>query len=133
MEYGYCRISTRKQNIERQVRNILAAYPNAKIIQEIYTGTKMYGRPEWEKIRKKLKAGDTVIFDSVSRMSRDADAGFQLYKTLYKEGIQLIFLKEPHINTAVYQNALKKNISLTGTNVDLILKGINEYLLTVAE
>lgn len=133
MEYGYCRISTRKQNIERQIRNILKEYPNAKIVQEIYTGTKVYGRPEWEKLRKKLKSGDIVIFDSVSRMSRDADAGFQLYKTLYKEEIQLVFLKEPHINTAVYQNALKKNISLTGTNVDLILKGINEYLLTVAE
>ena len=34
MEYGVGRISTRKQNIERQVRNILAKYPNAKIIKE---------------------------------------------------------------------------------------------------
>lgn len=31
---GYCRISTTKQNIERQVRNILAVYPNAKIVKE---------------------------------------------------------------------------------------------------
>ena len=27
--YGYCRISTPQQNIERQVRNITAAYPTA--------------------------------------------------------------------------------------------------------
>ena len=37
--YGYCRISTPQQNIERQVRNIAAAYPAAHIVREIYTGT----------------------------------------------------------------------------------------------
>lgn len=41
MEYGVARISTRKQNIDRQVRNILAEYPKAKIIKETYTGTKL--------------------------------------------------------------------------------------------
>ena len=44
MEYGVGRISTRKQNIERQVRNILAKYPNARIIRETYTGTKLEER-----------------------------------------------------------------------------------------
>lgn len=39
MIYGYCRISTGKQSIERQIRNIKAAYPGAVIIEEIYTGT----------------------------------------------------------------------------------------------
>lgn len=41
MIYGYCRISTPRQNLERQVRNIKAAYPDAVIVREIYTGTKM--------------------------------------------------------------------------------------------
>lgn len=77
--YGYCRISTRKQNIERQVRNILAVFPDAIIIQEIYTGTKFQGRKELEKLLKIVQTGDTIIFDSVSRMSRNADEGFQLY------------------------------------------------------
>ena len=39
--YGYARISTAKQNIERQIRNITAGYPSAVIFQEKYTGTKM--------------------------------------------------------------------------------------------
>ena len=75
MIYGYCRISTRKQNIERQARNIKQLYPNALIIKEIFTGTKLE-RKEWTKLEKALKAGDTVVFDSVSRMSRNADEGF---------------------------------------------------------
>ena len=44
MEYGVARISTNRQNIERQIRNILAQYPNAQIIKEVYTGTKLEGR-----------------------------------------------------------------------------------------
>ena len=42
--YGYCRISTPQQNIERQVRNIAAAYPAAHIVREVYTGTAADGR-----------------------------------------------------------------------------------------
>ena len=50
MIYGYCRISTPRQNIERQVRNIRTEYPDAIIIKEIYTGTKIHERKEFEKL-----------------------------------------------------------------------------------
>lgn len=77
--YGYCRISTAKQSIDRQVRNILAAYPNADIRKEVYAGTKYQGRAELKKILEKVQTGDTIVFDSVSRMSRNADEGIELY------------------------------------------------------
>ena len=48
MKYGYCRISTQTQNIERQVRNILTAYPDARIFQEVYSGTTFQGREQNE-------------------------------------------------------------------------------------
>ena len=82
--YGYCRISTRKQNIERQVRNILEVFPDTIIIKEIYTGTKFQGRKELEKLLKIVRTGDTIVFDSVSRMSRNAEEGFQLYEELFR-------------------------------------------------
>ena len=63
--YGYARISRRSQSIERQIRNIREHYPDAIIIQEAYTGTKM-DRPEWMKLLKTLSSGDTIVFDSVS-------------------------------------------------------------------
>ena len=44
------------------------------------------------------------MFDSVSRMSRDAEEGFQVYQDLYKKGIELIFLKEHHIDTMTYKS-----------------------------
>lgn len=130
--YGYCRISTKQQSIDRQIRNIKAAYSNSVIVTEAYSGTTT-NRPEWTKLYKKVKAGDTIVFDSVSRMSRNADEGFALYEELYNNGIELVFLKEPHINTATYKQTLKNNVSLTGTNVDFILEGVNKYLMALAK
>ena len=133
MIYGYCRISTAKQNIERQIRNIRKAYPDADIRQEVYTGTKAEGRKVFEQLLKIVRAGDTIVFDSVSRMSRNAETGFEIYQQLYHRGIELVFLKEPHINTATYKKALSGNIELTGTKTDIILKAINEYLMELAK
>lgn len=133
MEYGYARISTAKQNIERQIRNIKQSYPDAHIVKEVFTGTKIQSRKELDKLLKQVKEGDKIIFDLVSRMSRNAEDGFKLYEDLYHKGIELVFLKEPHINTATYKNALESNIEMTGTNVDFILEGINKYLMTLAK
>lgn len=132
MIYGYCRISTKKQSIERQIRNILAAFPNARIIQEVYTRTSL-NRKEWNKLYNKVGNGDTIVFDSVSRMSGNAVDGFAAYQTLYNKGVNLVFLKERHIDTDTYKKALQNNIQLTGSNVDLILEGVNKYLMTLAE
>lgn len=132
MKYGYCRISTKKQNIERQIRNILTAFPDAKIIQEVYTRTSL-NRKEWNKLYEKVKSGDTIVFDSVSRMSGNAVDGFAAYQELYNRGVNLVFIKERHIDTDTYKKALQNNIKMTGNSVDLILEGVNKYLMTLAE
>lgn len=131
--YGYCRISTKQQSIERQIRNIKELYKNAVIVEEVYTGTKTEGREKWKALYTRVQKGDIIVFDSVSRMSRNADEGFSLYQELYNKGIELVFLKEPHINTETYKKALTSNITMTGTNIDYILKGVNEYLLALAK
>lgn len=132
MIYGYCRISRAKQSIERQIRNIKEAFPEAVIIQEVFTRTRM-DRKEWPKLEKAVKAGDTIVFDSVSRLSGNAEEGFSVYENLYNRGVSLVFLKEPHINTETYRNALENNIKLTGGTVDYILEGVNKYLMALAK
>ena len=129
--YLYCRISRKTQNIERQIRNLTSLYPTGIVIKEAYTGTKL-DRPEWNKLYKKVKAGDTIAFDSVSRMSRDAEEGFKTYEELFNRGVELVFLNEPMINTATFKNALQNTIPMTGTNVDCILEGINQFLMELA-
>ena len=93
MLYGYCRISKAKQSIERQIRNIKAAHPEAVIIQEVFTRTRI-DRKEWQKLFSKVKSGDTIVFDSVSRMSGNANDGFAAYEELYSRGVSLVFLLE---------------------------------------
>lgn len=130
--YGYCRISRPQQSIDRQIRNILSEYPSAVIMQEAYTGTKM-DRPKWNQLCSRIKAGDTVVFDSVSRMSRSADEGVETYFTLYEKGVQLIFLKEHYIDTALYRENMQDKIPLQGTDEDEIFKGLNNYFRKLAE
>ena len=140
MIYGYARVSTTHQRIARQITNILAVYPNATIIREFYTGTTQ-NRPYWEKFLTQVTKGDTIVFDSVSRMARNSEEGFKDYKTLYESGINLVFLNEPLINSSVLDATKSKllNVKIETGNaaVDSFFKGnielINDFILAIAE
>lgn len=129
--FGYCRISRKEQNIERQERNIRAAYPDAIIIKEAFTGTKIEGRKELEKLLRVIKAGDTIVFDSVSRMSRNSEEGFKLYKDLFEKQINLVFLKEGYVNTRVFRDRLQQSNVTTGKSY--LDEGLRTILLGIAE
>lgn len=138
--YGYARISTKAQNIERQLRNIEAAFPGYIPVKEVYTGTKLEGRKEFERLLKIVKPGDTIVFDSVSRMSRDAETGFQVYQKCFQNGVELVFIKEPHINTAVYRDAAERQVKGVETGneaanelLEGITAAINRYMMRLAE
>lgn len=140
MIYGYCRISTKKQSIDRQIRNIEREFPNATIYKEAFTGTKI-DRPEWNKLNRKLKFGDTIVFDEVSRMSRNAKEGFALYQRLFKIGINLVFLKEPYMNTDSYKEAMQGIFSTeiqsgdkaTDDLVNSIMAAVNNFMMNKVE
>jgi len=131
--YAYARVSRKTQSIERQIRNIEAAYPDAIIVQEAYTGTKIQGREKFERLCKTVKPGDTIVFDSVSRMSRNAVEGFTQYQSFFEQGVNLVFMKEPQINTSTYKNAIREAVPMTGTAVDYILEGVNKFLASLAK
>ena len=139
---AYLRISRVSQSIQRQRRNVQAVYPDAIIFEEAFTGTKIEGRKEWEKLYSAAMAGKVgkIVFDSVSRMSRNAEEGFKLYQDLFNAGVELEFIKEPHINTAVYKENLDKQIVAVKTGdaaTDELMKaitdGINKYMMRIAE
>lgn len=140
MIYAYCRVSTKHQRITRQITNITEIYPAATIIREFYTGTTQ-NRPAWEKLITQIKNEDTIVFDSVSRMSRNADEGFKDYKKLYELGVNLIFLNEPLINTSVFDstrnNLLNVTIDTGNVAVDSFFKSnielINNFMMALAE
>lgn len=138
--YAYCRCSTSHQRISRQVTNITKLYPSAIIIKEFYSGTTS-NRPKWQKLLQTISENDTIVFDSVSRMSRNSKEGFDDYIRLYNSGINLVFLNEPHINTQVFKSSSNKMIQLslsTGNRaIDDYFKGnielINKLIFQLAE
>lgn len=139
--YGYCRISRSTQNIERQERNILSEYPNAIIYKEAYTGTKIQGRKELDKLLKQVTPGDVIVFDSVSRMARNAESGYALYQELFDKGIDLVFLKEPNVNSSVFKEALERQISTnintgddsTNMLIEAVIEALNAFQKSIAE
>lgn len=139
--YGVCRVSTKKQNVQRQIRNIHQHYPDAIIVQDKYTGTKIEGRENFNKLLDVIKPGDTLIFDSVSRMSRNADEGCELYEKLFNNKINLIFLHESHINTDAYRKTLDNQIKIhlstgdvaTDTFINAIIEALNRFTIELAK
>ena len=141
MIYGYARISTPQQSIQRQIRNILEQYPDARIFEEVFTGTKFQGRKELDKLLKLVKTDDTIVFDSVSRMSRSADEGAALYEELFQKGVRLVFLKESYVNTDTYKKTLENQIQVkldtgntaTDNLMNTIIEALNRYTMELAK
>lgn len=130
--YGYCRVSTMKQSLKRQVDAIKELYPDAILITDNTTG-RNFDRLGWTKMMKALKPGETIVFDEVSRMSRDADEGFQIYQELFERGVNLVFIAEPHINTSVFREVAQAPETGDKDLDETLIKGLNEYLMRLAE
>lgn len=88
-----------------------------------------------------IQPGDKIIFESVSRMSGDAEEGCRIYEELFRKGVELIFLKEDDINTENYRRALESQIQLhmsTGNTpadnlLNTIIDALNLYALELAK
>lgn len=140
MTYGYARVSTDKQSIERQITNILRESPSAIIYSE-KCSAKTQDREQWKRLLKAVKTGDTIIFDEVSRMSRNEEEGVREYFELYNRGINLIFIKEPLINTDIFRKALEERIESQKINcsdeiyskfMNNIIDSFNELMQDIA-
>lgn len=139
---GYARVSTPQQKLTRQIENLKSQYPDIIIIAEVFTG-KTDNRPKWQKLMRQCKAGlvKKLVFDEVSRFSRNAEEAITEYKELYELGIELEFLKEPHINSSIYRQASERKIKVatnsmeseTACLINTVITGLNDYLLAVAE
>lgn len=139
--YSYVRVSTAKQSLERQKKNIASYLKGGSSIQfeEKWTGTTL-NRPEFDKLVKAVKKdidnGDavTIIFDSVSRMSRNAAEGIEQYFNWLNMGISLVFLNEHYIDTDTYRAAEKSSIPQTGNEIaDVYINATNQVLMILAK
>lgn len=125
--YGYVRVSTTQQKTQRQIDNIKALYPDAIIKEEKQSAKDIDGRSVFKELLGSVKSGDRIIFDEVSRMSRNAEEGYNLYMNLIDKGVNLVFLKQPHINSDEFKRRTQNHmsrISLSDKKIDKLLNGI---------
>lgn len=92
MKIGYARVSTQDQNLDRQLDNLRAAGCE-RIFNEKMTGTKS-DRPELQTMLLTLRAGDVLVIDSFSRLSRSTKDLLALVDKLTEMGVHLVSLKE---------------------------------------
>lgn len=92
MTYGYARMSALDQNLDRQVIMLKQCGIN-ELFTEKMSGAKK-NRPELDRLLAQLKAGDTVIVESLSRLGRSTKNLVELVETFQAKGVQLVSLKE---------------------------------------
>lgn len=92
MIYGYARVSTMDQNLDRQVIALKKAGVE-ELLTEKMSGTKK-SRPELDRLLALLKDGDTVIVESLSRLGRSTKNLIDLVEFFQEKGVHLVSLKE---------------------------------------
>ena len=90
--YGYARVSTSDQNLDRQ-KDALEKYGIDLLFCEKVSGTKK-SRPELDKMLSEIQDGDTVVIESLSRLGRSVKNLAELMELFNNKNVRLISLKE---------------------------------------
>ncbi|MDY6419913.1 MAG: recombinase family protein [Succinivibrio dextrinosolvens] len=80
---GYCRVSSRDQNLERQIVELKSA--GCETIYQDKSSGKDLNRPAYQKMLTELKPGDCVVFSSLDRLSRNYDDTSSQWKLITQE------------------------------------------------
>ena len=103
MIYGYARVSTSDQNLDRQ-QDALYNYGIDMLYCEKLSGTKK-SRPELDRLLKDLQEGDTVVIECLSRLGRSVKNLSELMEIFNEKNNRL--LKHFYINSFVLPTRYK--------------------------
>ncbi len=113
MKYGYIRVSTKEQNIDRQLNCMYAqGLDNKSIFIDKQSG-KDFDRNEYQKLKNMLKSGDLLIIKSIDRLGRNYDMIIDEWRTLVNIlNVDIQVLDMPLLDTrAEGRNLIGKFIS----------------------
>ncbi len=97
MIFGYARVSTTEQSLERQLQELQQAGAE-EILQEKITGTKA-DRPELNRLLDKLRKDDMVLVSDLTRLSRSTKDLFSLVEQIQSKGAYIKSIKESWLDT----------------------------------
>lgn len=95
MIYGYIRVSSKEQSKKRQEKELLDyGVKKENIYSEEVSGKNFEDRIEYPRLFKACSVGDTIVFTSLDRFSRNVSATVKELEELKKKGINVVFIKE---------------------------------------
>ena len=106
-QYGYARVSTRDQHIDRQVTALINAGIDEKnIFIDKFSG-RDFERPQYKKLLKKLKEGDVLKIQSLDRFGRNYEENVEQWRIITtKICADIIVLDMPLLDTTKYRDLL---------------------------
>ena len=116
-EYGYARVSTREQRLDRQVDALMTRGLDPQNIFVEKQSGKDFGRAEYARLLRRLRAGDTLFVVSIDRLGRDYRKIQEQWRRITREiGADIVVLDMPLLDT-------RQGKDLTGSFVaDLVLQ-----------
>lgn len=100
MKYGYVRVSTKEQNIDRQLVEMYAQGLNDRTIFIDKQSGKDFERDKYQKLKEKLKSGDLLIIKSIDRLGRNYDMIIDEWRTLVNDmNVDIQVLDMPLLDT----------------------------------
>lgn len=113
MLYGYARVSSKDQNLDRQIALLIEnGVEERNIFKEKKSGKNFQDREEYQKLLNVLNVGDTVILTELDRLGRNMQEIEKEYQRLVVgRGCHLKFIKEDFLSTTSSgDNSLFKDV-----------------------
>lgn len=108
MKIGYARVSSESQQLDSQL-DALHKYGCEEIFQEKFSGKSMNDRPEFQKLMQKLRKGDVLIVNELSRLGRSIHDLIKIMTDLKERGVEFVAIKNS-IDTSTTTGRLMFNI-----------------------
>lgn len=121
MMYGYIRVSTKDQHEDRQMIAMQEFGVSEKHIYMDKLSGKDFDRPQYKRLLRRLKGGDTLVVKSIDRLGRDYSEIQNQWRIITKEKkANIVVLDMPLLDTR------QKGRDLTGTFIaDLVLQKLS--------
>lgn len=128
MEYGYVRVSTKEQNEQRQFMALREFGIDDRWIYMDKQSGKDFDRPNYKRLIRKLKSGDTIVIKSIDRLGRNYDEILEQWRIITKEKqAAVVVLDMPLLDT-------QQSRDLTGTLIaDIVLQLLSYVAQTERE
>lgn len=120
--YGYVRVSSKDQNLERQLEELKSYDENIIIFQDKCSG-KDFNRPEYEVLKRVVQKGDIVVVKEMDRLGRNKESIMKELNYFKENDVRIIILDIPTTMTDI--SNLEEGMAKE------ILKMINNILIEV--